>query len=543
MKEVAQIGAVIGREFSHSLLAAVTDRPEAELRNALAQLVSSELVFRRGHPPEATYTFKHALVQDAAYGTLLKSRRQHLHARVAHVLEERVPEIAATQPELLAHHCTEAGLVDKAVNYWWLAGQAALAHSAPAEACGHLRKALNLLILLPDIDSRAELELEIRTALGGALMAGTAGYAAPETARTYNRARELCERLCRAERLIPLMFGQWAVHLTRGELRTASELADEALRLAQRGADRRGLSVAQRLVGVTALWSGRPELARSNLEKALALYEPEHDEHLAHLYAWDQRAAALVCLAVALWQLGYPEQALARSREALLHSRQLSHTATLAHTLSHSCVIDELLGDAEGAREQAEALESLCTERRLHFPLWIAMARFFRGAQSVGSHPDQGFAVMVGALRDYQATGSRVYLPYWLALLAKALAEADRPLEARTALQEAEEWVSETEQCWIHAELNRLKGQILLRAGMADAASAEAAFRAAMEVAHHQGARMWELRAARDLAHLGAEQGDRQRAHDLLAPIYAWFGEGFGTPDLQEARALLDSLS
>ena len=447
VKEIAQVGAAIGREFSYAVLAAVADRPEAELRASLDQLVASELVFRRGSPPNDVYAFKHALVQDAAYGTLLRSRRQHLHARVAQVMQEKVPEIVATQPELVAHHFSEAGLVDQAVNYWWLAGKAAAAHSAPAEACGHLRKALDLLTQLPDTDDRARLELELLTAFGGALMAGTAGYASPETAQTWNRARELCGRLVKTDSVFPLMFGQWAVHLTRGELRAASELADEALDLADRDGDERGLAVAQRLVGVTALWGGRPELARSNLEKALALHEPARDEqHLAHLYAWDQRAAALVCLAVALWQLGYPEQALARSREALRQARQLSHTATLAHTLSHCCVVHELLRDTAGVSEQAEALESLCTEQRLHFPLWIAMARFFRGVKSVASHPDEGFALMVRALREYEASGSRLYLPYWLSLLAKAFADADRHVDAQAALQEAEEWVSKTEQ-------------------------------------------------------------------------------------------------
>jgi predicted ATPase len=250
-----------------------------------------------------------------------------------------------------------------------------------------------------------------------------------------------------------------------------------------------------------------------------------------------------VCLAVALWQLGYPDQALARSREALLHARQLSHTATLAHALSHSCVIDELFDNAQRVCEQAEELESLCTEQRLHYPLWIAMAKFFRGACSVARRPDEGVALMVRALREYQATGNRLYLPYWLALLAKALADTDRHLDALAALQEAQEWVGMTDQCWLQAELHRLKGRILARAHPADSASAEMAFRDAMEVARQQGARMWELRAVSDLARLWSERGERQKAYDLLAPAYAWFSEGFGAPDLQEARALLDALS
>jgi predicted ATPase len=335
------------------------------------------------------------------------------------------------------------------------------------------------------------------------------------------------------------VVGQWAVHVTRGELPVASELADEALRLVQGRNDRRGLSVAHRLVGVSALWSGRPESARSHLEQALVLHDPR-DRHSALLYAWDQQVAALACVAVALWQLGYPEQALARDGEALAKARELADTASLAHSLSHSCMLHELLGDDRSAFEQAGALEALCAEQRLRFPLWVTMAVVLRGAGSVaGDRTEKAAARMAQGLRDYQATGSRLFLPYWTALLAKAFAATGRHPEALGAVAEAREWADRTDQCWTQGELHRLRGRMLLRV---DDAGAEVAFGEAIAVAREQAARIWELRAARDLARLWAERGERRKAYDLLAPLYGWFSEGFDTPDLKKAGALLDTL-
>jgi predicted ATPase len=336
------------------------------------------------------------------------------------------------------------------------------------------------------------------------------------------------------------MVGQWAVHVTRGELPAACELAEQALRLAEGREDGRGLSVAHRLVGVSALWSGRPASARPHLEQALILHDPARDRHSALLYAWDQRVAALACVAVALWQLGYPDQALARNREALAKARELADTASLAHALCHSCMLRELLGDDRSAFEQAGALEALCAEQRLRFPLWVTMAAVLRGAGSIArERTEEAVARMAQSLRGYQATGSRLFLPYWTALLAKTLAGAGRHPEALVALVEAREWADRTDQCWTQAELHRLRGRMLLRV---DGAGAEVAFNKAMAVAREQAARIWELRAAHDLARLWAERGERRKAYDLLAPLYGWFSEGFDTPDLKKAGALLDSL-
>ena len=481
VKEIAQIGAVIGREFAFDVLAAVASLSEDRLTSALEALIAARLIVRRGWPPEAVYIFKHALVQEAAYASLLKGRRQQLHARVAQVLEERFPDLAAARPEILAHHCAEAGFVDKAIEYWWRAGQSALGQSAPAEAVGHLRAALDALGHLPDTDGREELELEIRTAMGSALMAGPSGADASGTGAMYDRARELCERLGKAERLLPLMFGKWAFHITRGEMRAASELADEVIRLAERRNEGGELTIAHRLVGVSALWRGRLEVAREHLERALALDDPLRDQHAALLYAWDQRVAALALLAVALSQLGYPQQALARAGEAVSTARRLGHTATLAHALSHTCLVHQLLGDRRGACEQAEALEALCAEQRLHYPYWVTTAAIFRCADLFArQRAEEGLEGMVQALRDCLASGGRTLLTYWLTLLAEAFADAEHSPDAFSALAEADEWLRRTDQRWIEAEFHRLRGVVLLRASPADHDGVEAAFHEAI---------------------------------------------------------------
>jgi class 3 adenylate cyclase/predicted ATPase len=543
VKEVAQVGAVIGREFEHRVLAAVAPLPEDRMASALDELIGAELVFRRGQPPDAVYVFKHALVQEAAYASLLKSRRQQLHARVAQVLEERFADVAAARPELLARHCTEAGFVEKALGYWWRAGQAALAQSAPAEAIGHLRQALGCLECLPDTDDRAKLELEIQTALGSALMGGTTSFGAPETGETFDRARELCRRLGEAERMFPVIFGQWAFNLMRGELGAASELASEALRWAEQRGDNKLLATAHRLAGVSALWGGRPGPAREHLERALASHDRVRDQHSALRYAWDQRVATLVCLALALWHAGHPEKALARATEGLSQARRLSHTPSVAHALSHSCLLQHLLGDRRTACEQAQALGSLCSEHRLHFPWWVTMASVIEGTEIVRrTRADQDVARLAECLRRYRDTGSLHFVPYWLAVLAEAFLDVGRGSEALATLTEALELASATGQHWPRAELHRLRGHVLLRLDPKRTADAEAAFDNSIALAREQAAPMWELRAACDLARLWAERGERRKAHDLLARIYDWFTEGFDTPELEKAGALLDTL-
>jgi predicted ATPase len=541
VKEVAQTAACIGRDFSHGLLAAVADRPEAELQVALDQLLESELIFRRGIPPEATYSFKHVLVQDVAYGTLLKSRRQQLHARIARALEERFPETADTKPELLAHHCTQAGLTTKAVAYWRKAGQLATDRSAAAEAVAQLTQGVELLQQLPDDAERRWWELDLQVALGSAMIAAK-GYAAPETAAAYARAYELCRGVGAVRRLFPVLFGRYVTHLLGGRLALAREAAAESLRLSERQDDDAGtLASSHRSVGTASFALGDLSAARLHLERALVLYDPERHRPLAFVYAQDVRVAGLSWLALSLFVQGFPEQALRRSDEAIAAAPEFRHPATTAQSLLCACVLSELVRRRRQVQAHAEELVALATEHGL--PFWLAMGTIMQGwALADAGEAEAGIAQLRRGLIAWEQTGAALIVPYYLGLLAKALAEAGRPGEGLGALAEALDRVATTGELWLKAELHRLRGELLLAPPTPDQPEAEACFRQALAVAREQDARMWELRAATSLAQLWRDEGRRAEAHDLLAPVYGWFTEGFDTADLKDAKALLDEL-
>jgi predicted ATPase/class 3 adenylate cyclase len=541
IKEVAQIGAVIGREFSRALLAAVADRREADLEVALEQLVQAELIFRRGSPPEATYSFKHALVQDAAYGTLLKSRRQHLHARIAGVLEEQFPGQARAQPELLAQHFSQAGLRQQAISYWQRAGESASARSAQAEAARHFKNALEQLEGLPEDAPRSDKELDLQIALGTALIAAR-GFAAAETGCAYARARVLARQHGDPARSFPVLYGQWVFHTVRAELEPAKELAEEMLRLSEEQVDRRELLIAHRMVGYVDLLLGRPASARAHLEKVLALYNPERHRSLASLYAYEPRAAALAYLPVVRLLLGYPERALRLSEEALATARQSSHLLTLCFALHARCWFHQIALDDRSLRRWAKELIELTVEHG--FPYWLSYARVLHGwAHTQDASEEEGSAQMLQAFAEYQATGARLYMPYFTALLAHAGAMRGERTEELRLLTDAITRVDETGERWFEAELYRLHGEALLHLPEPDHAGAEAALSEALVRARRQGTRLWELRAATSLARLWVEQRKRAEARDLLAPVYSWFTEGFDTADLKHAKALLDALA
>jgi hypothetical protein len=352
-------------------LAAVADRPEEHLRAALDQLVASELVYRRGVPPEATYSFKHALVQDAAYGTLLKSRRQQLHTRIAQVLEQQFPQTAEAQPELLAQHCTEAGLIETAVHYWHKAGQQAIARSAMAEAAAQLRMGLELLQARPEEPERDRQELELQVSLGMALNP-LKGQAAPETGQAYARARELCQKLGETHQLLPVLFGQWTFHATRAAHADALAVADELLRLAQKQNDTGALVIGHRIVGTSALHVGQLLSARAHLERALSLHDPGQPRSLAFLYTNHPRPTAPSWLSWVLFALGYPDQALARHHEGLVEARNLAHPNTLAQVLFCAGMFSQWRHHREEVVEHANASIRLATEQG--FATWLAMA-------------------------------------------------------------------------------------------------------------------------------------------------------------------------
>ena len=544
VKEVAQIGAVIGREFSHELLATVADRPEPELTAALDRLLTAEMIFRRGTPPEATYTFKHALVRDTAYESLLRVRRRELHARIVEVLEKQLPRTAEAEPELLAHHCAHAGLAERAVAYSYQAGQRAIARSAVAEAVAQLNRGLELASALTDGPERRRWELDLQVALGGALIAAK-GYAAEETGRAFARARELCRLQADSDRLLPVLNGQVLFHNERSEHQAAYDTAQEMLELARRRGDPSFLIPAHRALALTSFELGRFAAVQDHAEQILTLYEPVRHRALASLYVFDQRVVALGYLAWALYVLGYPDQARLRGRQQLAEARDLAHPNTLAQALFRGCVFHRNARDVAGLREDAEALVAVAAEHSL--PFFLAVGRLHRGWVWIeGGRTEEGIAEVKRGDVEAEATGVRLPRAYVSGLLAEAHAMAALRLEAARWTTDALARRGRDASPWSHwfeADWHRRNGELLLSLPEPDRAEAEAWFRRALEVGREYDARIWELRAATSLARLWGEQGERQKAHDLLAPVYGWFTEGFDTVDLKDAKALLEELA
>jgi len=538
-RRVAQIGAAIGREFSYELLRAVSDLPEDELHAALGRLVSSELVFQRGAPPDAVYSFKHALVQDAAHGSLLRSTRQQLHAQIAEVLETQSPELLDTQPELLAQHYAEAGLLEKSAVYWGKAGRRSAARSVMAEAAAQFQKGLDQLKLLPDTLERKRQELELHSALGAALIA-VKGWGAPETGHVHLRAQELWERLGSPAEFLHLPFGQSFHHVVRAEFDLAERCDENLLRLSHQRNDTAGLVLGHHSSGRTLFYRGRFASSRSHQEEALTLYDPMSQRLLVDQAGFGPRVGVLGFLGLALFCLGFPDQALAQSNAAVAEARRLAHPPSLAVSLTLGARLLWLVGDDAALDGQAEQLVAVTTEQG--FPYWRAVGDIFRGwAKAKNGDLTEGISLLRSGSTAFRATGAEVYVPHHTAVLAGAYEIAGQIDEAVTVLDDALQMVERTGERWFLAELARQKGQLLLRQGYSEAA--EELYRQALGIAQEQEAKLWELRAAASLARLRRDQGRRAEAHDLLAPVYGWFTEGFETPDLKEAKALLDELS
>jgi predicted ATPase len=541
VKGLAQLGATLGREFSYELLQAVSLWDEDTLQGGLHQLVAAEFLHQQGLPPQATYRFKHALIQDAAYQSLLRSTRQQYHQRIAQVLEVRFPETVETQPELLAHHYTEAGLAEHAIPYWQRAGQHASERSAHMEAISHLTKGLEMLTALPDIAERAQQELDLQIALGQALLA-TKGQAAPEVGHTYNRARGLCQQVGEASQLFRVLYGLCHFHIVRAELQTARALGEELLTLAQHIPDPIYLLGAHFMLG--AIWHllGEYPSAREHLEQSLTLYDPQ--QHHAHTFAfgWDLGVFCRAWAPHALWHLGYPDRALAISHEGLALAQGLSHPFSLAAALDYAAMFHQFRREPRAVHEQAEAAIALCTEQR--FAYYLAWGRTMQGwAQVVQGQAEEGPAQMRHGLAALRATGAALRLPYYLALLAETCGQMGQVVEGLTLLVEALAQAYKAGESWMEAELHRLKGELLLSLSAGNHAEAEGCFHQALAIARRQHTKSSELRTAVSLARLWQRQGKCAEASELLAPIYGWFTEGLDTADLQEAKALLDELS
>jgi class 3 adenylate cyclase/predicted ATPase len=538
VREVAQIGAALGRQFSHELIGAVAGIPPRQLDEAMAQLVGAELIYRRGTPPDAEYTFKHALVQDAAYSTLLRSRRQQIHARIATTLEQQFPDILAAQPELLAHHFTEAALAERAIEYWTKAGQQALTRSAMKEAEALLRKGLSLACNVPDHVQRQENELDLLLPLGRAVLA-VKGFGAPEAAEIFGRARELGE-LIRPNKLLPIVFGQWIYHLTRGDMDQAEQLAAEVRRMGDTRKDIVAQIAGCRASGTTYTYIGDFTAARDYLEQGLLLYDPTQRASQAELAPADTFVSLSAFLSLALACSGYPDQARSQRNALLAAARQLGHAFSLAYALNMVSQTVRILC-AEPADQLLLADELLALSNQGGLSFYRACALEARGwCLSAMGQSNEGIQLITNGLAAMRATGTTLNTPGILTRLADAYRLAGQPDTALTNVAEAAHFAETTRTQWGHAETLRLRGDLLILTG--DHPAAEVSYRDAITLARRQGAKLLELRASTSLARLWRDQDKAREAYALLAPIYGWFTEGFNTAVLKEARALLDEL-
>lgn len=541
-KAVAQLGATIGREFSYELLAAVSPLEAEPLRVALDRLVEAELVYGRGVATSATYIFKHALIQEAAYESLLRSVRQQYHSRIAQMLDGRFPEMRDAHPELAAHHYTEAGLAAQAVPYWQRAGEQAILRSASAEAIAHLEKGIELVGTLPDTSSRRERELELQIALGPVL-SGSRGFAAPETVRAYERARQLCRQLGGTPRVIPALWGLWGYFATQGNLRRAREIGEELLERARQTGDPGLLLQAHH-----ALWPvngsmGDLMASRAHIEAGHALYDPDKHPALAFVYGGhDARVCAHAWDALNLWKLGYLRRALEASEAGLRWATKLSQPHSTAVALVYGSLLRRLRREEEAAREVADACIALSGEHG--FPQWLGMARIYGGsALAALGRVEEGLAEIREGLGAYLATGAGAERPTFFTLLAEVHWRRGAWQDGLAAISEALDIIADNGECAYEAELHRIRGELLLGRSPREQGEAEASFHRAREIARSQSARAWELRAATSLARLWQRQGKHEGALSLLSEVYAWFTEGFDTADLKEAKVLLDDLS
>ena len=532
-RDVAQIAATLGRQFSHELISAVAVMPRQQLNDALTQLVNAGLIFRRGMAPDAEYTFKHVLVQDTAYGTLLRSRRQQIHARIATTLEDQFPDIVVAQPALLARHCAEAGLAEKAVVYWLKAGQQALASSAMAEAVTQLRNGLDALDPLPDGPGRRQQELDLQLALGSALTA-TKGYSSPEVGETYARAHSLAEQIDRPEYLWGVFYGQWVFHRVRGEHRLALALAEQMEKIGKARNDGAAQLAGRRANGTTRLFLGDLVAARALLEGCYGL-----TTHRGGVVpSADHYAMMLAYLGWTLALLGYIDQAQSRLKDALSEARQLKHAHTLADVLLSTCAVEIITGSPQ-MQQHAEELLALATERGL--PLNLGWARASYGASLTALRRGQeGLSLISRGMAEIRATGAIAGTPGLLMMLAGTYGSLGQPVDGLNCLAEAAQIMRTTDEMFREAELHRLRGDLLNATG--DPSKAERSYHRALAVARRQSARLFELRASISLARHLCKQDKRGEARNVLSRIYGWFSEGFDAPDLKEANALLDSL-
>ncbi len=541
LREIAQIGAAIGREFSYELLAAVATRPESELCDDLGQLTSAELVFARGQPPEAIYTFKHALVQDAAYSTLLRARRAEIHGRIASALKEHHPELVQHQPEILARHLTEAGQTLDAIEHWLKAGQLAAGRSANIEAVSHLRSGLDLLPRVQSGRERDCIELELQTVLGPALNA-MKGYAAPETMAAFERAQELVRQTGDRSRVDAILTGLFVGYFNLAEFRKAHGVAAEFLEAAEHHNETAPKCIGHRMVAASLNAMGEFQAALPHAEEALSLYEPERHGPMAWRYVHDLGVAALNHLGIALWHAGQIDRSLRYECQALALAEHLHHDNSMGYALFYCGALSAFRRRDFGELQRlAGHAHAHARDRKL--PHWSQFGMCLEGVgRSTAGDVEGGIALIQEGIKTCESANSRAFRPAFLAGLAEAQLMAGRLDEAEQTIDSALHLTEQTSERWMDAELWRLKAQTLALSDRRKPERVEALLQQAADCAKHQRSRPLHLRAVISLARLCRDQGRHAEAYNLLAPIYGWFTEGFDTPDLKDAKALLDEI-
>ncbi|MCZ6743509.1 MAG: adenylate cyclase, partial [Alphaproteobacteria bacterium] len=542
LRELAQLGAVLGREFTYEMLQTLAEVEEPKLREGLGQLVDAELLYQRGRAPRAKYIFKHALIQDAAYESLLKRTRQRHHRRVAALMEERFPETVATHPELVAHHYTEAGLAEKSVRYWYKAGQRAIERSANLEAIVHLTRGRALLTEQPASAERDVQELDFCLALGPALMS-TKGLAAAEAEEVYLHARQLCQSVDQAALSFQAAWGLWLVYQQRGQMDLAQSATEEVLSLAERQRENVDhLLQAHHAAWTTQLFVGNISASRTHTVEGDALYDIE--KHRSHAFTYgghDPGVCAKTTASEALCLLGYAEQAVQNAVDGVTLAERLSHPFSLAMARYFVAQVHQYRLEADIVRSHAQAAITMCESHG--FESFRAQAAMLLGwAAAAGGESEPGIAQIREGLAAWQSTGTSMRRPYFLALLADALLRADRTEEGLNIIAEAEALIERSGETRWQGETVRLKGALMDRAGAA-MEDIEATYQRALEIARGQEARWLQLRAATSLGQFWHGRGKASEARELLGPLYAWFTEGFDTPDAKRAKALLDELS
>lgn len=542
VKRIAQLGAALGREFAYDLIKAVSPiEDEAQLREELNRLVEAEVFYQRGRPPDSEYIFRHALIQETAYQSLLKRTRQQYHKKIAEAMRERFPKIAELQPELLANHYTQAGMREDAVKFWQKAGRRALDRSAHLEAVSQFTKALDLVKAMPTGPERVQAELVLQSSLGLALMS-TRGYGAAEVERAYTRAMELCQQVGHTPHVLPVKFGLWGYYLLRAELDAATELGKQCMAQAEMAKYPYLLEQANFTMGMTLFWLGELDTARAHFENGIRQYDENYRKSHVLPAIQDPSVGSRAVLALVLWLMGEPEKAYRSAQDAIALAEDLRHPFSQAFAASFTCLLYQLAGNLERTAELTHQSMDLCSEQSFSF--YLSMAIILQGwSMTLKQSPEEGIERIAEGLATYRETGAKLGRPYFLALLAEAHGRRGQPERGLEILEKATKEAVESRQLYYEAELYRFRGDLLLRLNPDDVEGAGEAYERALETARRQKARSLELRAAIALAPLLVNLQRKDEARGLLRGLNEDFGEANSSPDLTEARRLLQSLA